>query len=196
VCIEHCPVHQVSNQRTSHSRVSSGALNYNSPECPVCHRTVRWASGATTPCAPTVVCSDELCRDRRQRSPDCPVQQKDKRLQRSIVPNPNEHADMACTGQWTVTVRCAHRQQTLPTARKWLGAINTPQSPHSKPSKHSKVFIHCKSKVQHSKTQSKQSIHSKFPKSTLVLKGLWEDHLCSFVARVPWIAFLPSSLFF
>jgi hypothetical protein len=24
------------------------------------------------------------------------------------------------------TVRCAHHQQTLPTARKWLGAINTP----------------------------------------------------------------------
>jgi hypothetical protein len=76
------------------------------------------------------------------------------------------------------------------TARKWLGAINTPQPPHSKSSKHSEFLIHCQSKVQHSKTQSKQSIHSKFPKSTLVLKGLWEDHLCSFAALVAWF---PSS---
>jgi hypothetical protein len=33
---------------TSHSRVSSGALCYNSPDCPVCHRTVRCTSGVTT----------------------------------------------------------------------------------------------------------------------------------------------------
>jgi hypothetical protein len=36
---------------------------------------------------------------RSQRSPDCPVQQKDKRLQRSTAPNPNGHADVARTGQ-------------------------------------------------------------------------------------------------
>jgi hypothetical protein len=30
---------------------------------------------------------------------DCPVQQKDKGFQRSIAPNPNEHADVAHTGQ-------------------------------------------------------------------------------------------------
>jgi hypothetical protein len=33
---------------TSHSRVSPGALRYNSLDCPVCHRTVRCDSGATT----------------------------------------------------------------------------------------------------------------------------------------------------
>jgi hypothetical protein len=33
---------------TRHSRVSQGALRYNSPDCPVCHRTVRCTSGATT----------------------------------------------------------------------------------------------------------------------------------------------------
>jgi hypothetical protein len=31
------------------------------PDCPVCHRTVRWTSGATAPCAPTVTCRGEQC---------------------------------------------------------------------------------------------------------------------------------------
>jgi hypothetical protein len=30
---------------------------------------------------------------------DCPVQQKDKALQRSTAPNPNRRADVARTGQ-------------------------------------------------------------------------------------------------
>jgi hypothetical protein len=32
-------------------------------------------------------------------APDCPVQQKDKRLQRSTALNPNERADVARAGQ-------------------------------------------------------------------------------------------------
>jgi hypothetical protein len=43
-----CPLHQVRTGLTSHSRVSPGALHYNSPDCPVCHWTVRCDSGATT----------------------------------------------------------------------------------------------------------------------------------------------------
>jgi hypothetical protein len=42
---------------------------------------------------------------------DCPVQQDDKAFQWSTTPNPNDCADVAHTGQCTVTVRCAHRQQ-------------------------------------------------------------------------------------
>jgi hypothetical protein len=61
-----------------------------------------------------------------QRAPDCPVQQDDRRLQRSTAQNPNGYADVACIRQCTVSVRCVHRQQPLPTASKWLGAINTP----------------------------------------------------------------------
>jgi hypothetical protein len=34
--------------QTRHPRVSLGVLRYNSPDCPVCHRTVRCTSGATT----------------------------------------------------------------------------------------------------------------------------------------------------
>jgi hypothetical protein len=35
--------------QTLHLRVSEAALCYNSPDCPVCHRTLRCTSGATTP---------------------------------------------------------------------------------------------------------------------------------------------------
>jgi hypothetical protein len=51
---------------------------------------------------------------------------------------PQRSADMALTGQWIVpcpvhhrTVRCAHRQKSQPTSRKWLEAINTPNHLHS-----------------------------------------------------------------
>ena len=91
-------------------------------------------------------------------APKYPVQQKDKELQRSTAQNPNGCTDVVhqtvnsdCPVRHR-TLRCAHRQQTSPTTRKWLGAINTPQPPHSLASKHSEVFIHCKSEVQHFKT--------------------------------------------
>jgi hypothetical protein len=41
-----CPV--TVQSQTRHSRVSQGALRYNSPDFPVCYRTVRCTSGATT----------------------------------------------------------------------------------------------------------------------------------------------------
>jgi hypothetical protein len=92
-----------------------GVLHYNSPDCPVCHRTVRWASGATSPYAPTVDCAElQWWTVSRQKSKgtglsgvalDCPVQVEDKCLQRSIAPNPNGCTDMARTGQCTVVVR-------------------------------------------------------------------------------------------
>jgi hypothetical protein len=63
---------------------------------------------------------------RSQRSSDCPVQLQDKGSNGQLALNPNGLADVARTRQSTVSVRCAHRQQKLPTARKWLEAINTP----------------------------------------------------------------------
>jgi hypothetical protein len=98
--------------QTSHSREFRGALRYNSPGYPVCHRTVRWASGATAPCAPMVDYKTLQCgtvprqksERRDQRSLDCPVQQKDKRIKRSTASNRNGRADVARSGQWTVTV--------------------------------------------------------------------------------------------
>jgi hypothetical protein len=43
-------------------------------------------------------------------APDCSVQLEDKRIQQSTALNPNGCADVARTGQCTMTVRCAHRQ--------------------------------------------------------------------------------------
>jgi hypothetical protein len=43
-----CPVHQGLQLRTAHLREFWKPLRYNSPDCPVAHRTVRCASGSTT----------------------------------------------------------------------------------------------------------------------------------------------------
>jgi hypothetical protein len=111
-----------------------GTLRYNSPDCQVS----QWSNGSQrASCRLTrwTVMNCVAIEVRAQKSevtglsgvaPDCLVRQDDKALQWSTAPNPNGCADVARTGQWTVTVRCAHRQQPLPTARKWLGAINTP----------------------------------------------------------------------
>jgi hypothetical protein len=155
------------------------------------------------PCTPTVDCKTLQCgtmprqksERRSQTSPDCPVQQTDKRLQRSTAPNPNGRADVACPGQWTVTVRCAHRQQPLPMARKWLGAINIPQPPHSLASKFSEVNIQDKSYIIHSKTQFQRSNPLQVPNSTQPLSDLRERVFVFTWAFVSWIAFFLSHLF-
>jgi hypothetical protein len=54
-----CPVHQGRSTQTLHLRVSGEPLRYNSPDCPVCHWTVRCASEATA-----IECNSQL-----QRSP-------------------------------------------------------------------------------------------------------------------------------
>jgi hypothetical protein len=85
-------------------------------------------------------------------TPDCPVQQDDKAPQRSTAQNPNGCTDVARTRQCTVTVRWRTRlsgapitSRNQPMARSGWEAINTPQPPHSLPSKPSEIFIHCKS---------------------------------------------------
>jgi hypothetical protein len=91
------------------------------------------------------------------------------------------------------TVRCAHRQQKQPTARKWLEAINTPTTSFNS----IQVLWTPYSLQEQSQTLQdtfNHSIHSKLPKSTLVLRDLWEDYLCSFGSLVAWIAFSFSIL--
>jgi hypothetical protein len=109
----HCPVHQARTQNEPATLGNSmSALRYNSPDCSVCTRHVRWASGAMVTArqwSTAKVNSDQQCtievRAASQRSPDmsgvppdCPVQQKDKGLQRSTALNPNGRADVARTG--------------------------------------------------------------------------------------------------
>jgi hypothetical protein len=89
-----CPVHQEIQLQTCQSREFWESLHYNSPDCPVHHRTVRCASGATTTsrqrssakciqCATvraSVRAAPEGAPDSVQRlsgaTPDCPVTQK------------------------------------------------------------------------------------------------------------------------
>jgi hypothetical protein len=87
------------------------------------------------------------------------------------------------------TVRCAIQQKPSPTAILVVGAINTPQPPLFKASKHSLHLIQYKSNTQHSKTQIKASDRIKVPNSTLVFRTCEEIDLCSFVSLVAWLAF-------
>jgi hypothetical protein len=145
----------------------------------IIHRTVRCATRlsdepteqrlpARQRLSAKAIVSRQKSERRSQRAPDCPVQLEDKAPQQSTAPNPNGCANVARTGQCTVTVRwhnglsgapIASRNQ--PTTRSGWEAINTPNHLiHSYPSLLKSSFI-ARAKAQHSKTQSKQSIHSK-----------------------------------
>jgi hypothetical protein len=51
-------------------------------------------------------------------APDCPVQLQDKGSNGQLSPNPNWCADVARTGQWTMTVWCATGLSGVPIASK------------------------------------------------------------------------------
>jgi hypothetical protein len=144
---------------TSHSRVSPGALRYNSSDCPVCHRTVRCDSGATAiqrngRLQRLLMSATVRDRDRAQSqsapdteqcmsgaAPNCPVPLEDKASNGRKLPNPNGWVT------WLAyrTIRCAHQEQPSPMACWWLRAINTPQPPPLQASKFSEVLIQYKS---------------------------------------------------
>jgi hypothetical protein len=92
--------------------------------------------------------------------PDCPVHQKDRRIQRSIAPNPNDRLTWHSPDSEQCSVRCAHRQRTHPTARIVDVAINTLQPPPFKPSKLSTLYIQYKINQYTPKTHSKPPILS------------------------------------
>ena len=62
-----CPAHQGLQLRTAHLREFWEPLRYNSPDCPVGHRTVRCASGATATSRVTVDCNRIQCATVRAR---------------------------------------------------------------------------------------------------------------------------------
>jgi hypothetical protein len=95
--------------RTRHLRVSQAALRYNSPDCLVCHRTIRCTSGATTTSRngrlqklKIQMNSVQQCTTEQSRASEahrtvhitCPVRHrtvwchKKTKLQRSIAPEP------------------------------------------------------------------------------------------------------------
>jgi hypothetical protein len=107
----------------------------------IIYRTVRCASGATTICAQQSTLQSEQCnsecQSRSQRGTglsgvtlDCPVPQEDRASNGRPAPSPNDRMTWRRTEHCPVahrTVRCALRQQSSPTARFWLVAINTTQ---------------------------------------------------------------------
>jgi hypothetical protein len=112
------------------------------------HRTVRCNCGATTISAPTATCSAFIARQCAQKSgapilahrtlnSTCPVRHRTTRraqkteLQQS---NPNGFGDVAGAPDMSGvhrTVRCTIRQSAHQTASLVVGAINTPNHPHS-----------------------------------------------------------------
>jgi hypothetical protein len=91
----------------SHYRVSTSALRYNSPDCPVCHRTVRCTSGATATSRNgrlQKLKNRGTVHDRAERrvrgapdtaqclfgtAPDCPEPLEDKASNGQMLPDPN-----------------------------------------------------------------------------------------------------------
>jgi hypothetical protein len=124
----------------------------------IIHRTARCASGQRLSSAQRSTMTDEQCSTvPRQKSeqqvrgaPDCPVPQEDKAPTVAQALNPNGWVMWRRTGQPTVSVRCAHRQQPPQRLLWWLGAINTPQPPQLQASKISEHHIQYKSSSIHS----------------------------------------------
>jgi hypothetical protein len=148
-------VHQGASARTLHLRVSQAPLHYNSLDMSGVHRTVQCTSGATATCAQrstlqSVQCKSDVRADGQKGTelsgvaPDCPVPHEDKASNGRPAPRPNERMTWRRTGHCPVahrTIRCALREQTSPTTRFWLVAINTTPTGHFKawePKQHSK----------------------------------------------------------
>jgi hypothetical protein len=145
------------------------------PDCPVCQRS-NGSLRANSRLQIAIVLNSAAHKSERrsQKLPDYPVQHRTVQCSKTTSASNGQLPQTLTVAltwhapdceQWLsgAPPDCPVRPSPA-TARKWLGAINTPQPPHSKPSKPSKIFIYCKSKVQHSKTQSKLGIHSKVPK--------------------------------
>jgi hypothetical protein len=112
----------------------------------MCTGHVRWANGATVNCAQrSIAMSDEQWTVRKSEvravKSECTGLSGAARGQRTSTVNrskPQWSTDVAGIRQWKVscpvhhrTVRCAHRQQSQTTDRKWLKTINTPNHLHS-----------------------------------------------------------------
>jgi hypothetical protein len=172
--------------RTLHLRVSEAALRYNSPDCPVCHRTVRCAKrsngySATVDCnghLRTLQCADNARRSqssRQRRTGQCIVPVRcgtglsgaTRRQSSNGRPRPNPNGWVTWLAHRTVSgapIDSSHPQRLF----WWLRAINTPKPAPLQPSKHPSLSFQYKSKVQHSKTQIKATDPIKVPNSILV----------------------------
>jgi hypothetical protein len=166
--------------RTLHLRVSPAPLNYNSPDCPVCHRTIRCTKRSNgyqrngrlqrTPVNATVrtQCAqktEQPSEAHRTVNSVCPVRHwtvrchKKTKLQRSSAPEPQRLGDVAGAPDCPVHPSTA----ATPTVFWWLRAINTPNHLHSNhPSIHHSPF-NTRAKCNTPRHNSKPPIQSKSP---------------------------------
>jgi hypothetical protein len=95
-------------------------------------------------------------------------------------------------------VRCSTGLSSVPiNSNAWNSGwgYKYPQPPLFRLSKPPTLLIQYKSKGKHSKETIKAFNPLQAPKSIQLLRDLREDHVCSFVALVAWIAFSFSFLF-
>jgi hypothetical protein len=197
-------VHQRGSTQTCQLREFGSLLRYNSPDCLVQHRTVRCASEATTTShqrssAEDIKCATVRACARRSQSRcqkahrtvyrTCPVHHWTVRWPHKSEIQRSEPNGLVT---WLAhrTVRCACRQKPSPTATLVVGAINTPNHPTFKASKHSLHLIQYKSNTQHSKTQIKASDRIKVPNSTLVFRTCEEIDFVFFCCSCCLVGFL------
>jgi hypothetical protein len=111
-----CPVHQGASTQTLHLRISQAQLRYNSPDCPVWHRTVRCGTGLSGAPAEQRLSArnGRLCkvnstatevRAAVRGAPDCPVPHEGKASNGRPASRPNGRMTWRHTGQCPV----AHR---------------------------------------------------------------------------------------
>jgi hypothetical protein len=126
-------------------RAELATLGFQQAHSAIIHWTIRCTSGATAnsrngrlckgysalQCAAEVRGAPDSEQDLSGVAPDCPVPQEDNGGNGRLLPNSNGWVMWRRTGQPTVPVRCAHRQQPSPTAIWWLRAINTPNHHNS-----------------------------------------------------------------
>jgi hypothetical protein len=109
-CTGQCPVRQAGSSKMAALGTSTAVYGYNSPDCPVVHRTVRWAVHRRT--RPLGNSSATY----GYNSPDCPVctgLSGEPTVGRSIYAG---HVAEPTARRWHRTVRCAPDMSVAPMA--------------------------------------------------------------------------------
>jgi hypothetical protein len=202
---------------TSNSWENASALCYNSPDCPVCHRTIRWASGQwlssaqrSTLTAWTVQHSEMQKLDQQVRgAPDYPVHHQTVRCHKKTkAPTINCSRTLTVgwrggaldTEQWvsggTLDCQVCPSTAASPIATLVVEGYKYPQPPQLQASKFSAHLIQYKSSSIHSKTQYKRSNPLRVPNSLQTLSDLWERDFCVHLGSCCLDRFLPFSFLF
>jgi hypothetical protein len=120
-CTGQCPVRQAELWWTGCSLENLAAYDYNSPDCPVVHRTIRWANGRQRNSRPH---NPRATRGPHQRSTggtgQCPVRQLARSCNGRLRQNRKEIAHRT----WTVVVRwCTGLSGAPPDRRQELPSL-------------------------------------------------------------------------